>query len=303
MSGPVATIAVILPVHNRKDVTLNCLNTLYSFRCDKYRLFYVLVDDGSTDGTGNAVNKYFPDVKVLKGDGNLWWAGGVNKGFEYVKNYLSCDFVLLMNDDSTFKQSTLDVLIDYISDKNNVCASSIAIIGETNKIYCAGHAMNGRFSNCLPLYQGCVMNNSIPKVIKCDSLSSRFVLMPFDIISKIGLFDNKNFPHAYSDIEYFLRAKSRGYSNVVLSESVVKTSINTNYMRYSFVNMDRTQYIKSFFSHKYGNNFKTMVMSSIMHRETMDGALLLANNILSTIKMLAIKLMLPSCFSGKLIDR
>lgn len=296
-------IAVILPVYNRKDVTLNCLNTLHGFRNDNYSLQYVVVDDGSTDGTGDAINKLFPAVKVLKGDGNLWWAGGVNKGFEYVKKHVESDYILLMNDDSNFDQSTLDVLHDYVLNMSGICAGAIALNEDANKIYCAGHAMNGKFRNCLPLYQGAEMNNTVPEVIVCDSLSSRFVLMPTEITKKVGLFDNKKFPHAYSDIEYFLRAKARGYTNVVLSKSVVTTSINTSYMRHSFANMNRIQYIKSFFSNKYGNNLKTMVMSSLMHRDILNGLLLLTNNIMSTMKMLTIKLMLPRSFVIKLTSK
>lgn len=303
MPQPAAKIAVILPVHNRKDVTLKCLNTLHGFRSDKYHLHFVVVDDGSMDGTEDAIKESFPEVVIVKGDGNLWWAGGVNRGFEYVQKHVACNFILLMNDDSNFNQNTLHILYDYLSKISNVCASAIALNEGTNKIYCAGHAMNGKFFNCLPLYQGCEMNNTMLEVIECDSLSSRFVLMPFEIINKVGLFDNKKFPHAYSDIDYFLRAKARGYTNVVLSKSIVTTSINASYMRYSFANMGRIQYIKSFFSNRYGNNLKTMVMSSIMHRDILNGMLLLTKNILSTMKMLTIKLMLPKSFVNKLIGR
>lgn len=303
MTESVATIAVVLPVYNRKDITLKCLKSLHNFVSNEYSLFYVVIDDGSTDGTGTAIKDIFADVIVLNGDGNLWWAGGVNKGLDYVKSHVACDFILLMNDDSDFSQKTLDILYDYVSKRRNICASAIAIIGETSAIYCAGHAMNGRFSNCLPLYQGSNMDNSVPTVIKCDSLSSRFVLMPFEILNKVGLFDNKKFPHAYSDIEYFLRAKAKGYSNVVLSESIVSTNLNTSYIQYSYFSMNRMQYVKSLFSHKYGNNLKMLIMSSIMHRSIINSIFLLIKNILSVIKMLIIKIFLPKTFVKKLISR
>ena len=41
----------------------------------------ILVDDGSTDGTGEAVQGEFPQVRLLRGDGRLFWGGGLRLAF------------------------------------------------------------------------------------------------------------------------------------------------------------------------------------------------------------------------------
>ena len=42
-----------------------------------------MIDDGSSDNTSNIVNKKFPDVILIKGDGNLWWSGATNLGIRF----------------------------------------------------------------------------------------------------------------------------------------------------------------------------------------------------------------------------
>jgi glycosyltransferase involved in cell wall biosynthesis len=47
-------IHIIIPVHNRKAITLKCLETLQNNGdLDKYHV--IVVDDGSTDGTSLAI--------------------------------------------------------------------------------------------------------------------------------------------------------------------------------------------------------------------------------------------------------
>ena len=69
-------IYIIIPVHNRVNYTLKCLNSLVN---QTYTIFsIILIDDGSTDNTSSIVSNKFPNVKILKGDGHLWWSGSVN---------------------------------------------------------------------------------------------------------------------------------------------------------------------------------------------------------------------------------
>ena len=75
-------VYIIIPVHNRKEITLKCLDTLkQNGDLDKY--YVIVIDDGSTDGTSEAIQSLYPDVIILTGDGNLWWTGAIKKGMEY----------------------------------------------------------------------------------------------------------------------------------------------------------------------------------------------------------------------------
>ena len=82
-------IAILLTCHNRKDKTLKALAALQKAKesySNPIRLSIYLTDDGSTDGTAKAIQQYFPNVIILHGDGNLFWAGGmINSWKEAIK--------------------------------------------------------------------------------------------------------------------------------------------------------------------------------------------------------------------------
>ena len=61
----IKSIAVLITCHNRREKTLKCLQSLYfNILSKNYVIEIFLVDDGSTDGTANAVFKKFPLVNI-----------------------------------------------------------------------------------------------------------------------------------------------------------------------------------------------------------------------------------------------
>lgn len=106
-------LAVLMTCHNRKDKTMTCLSSLYkASQPIDYSIDVFLVDDGSTDGTGEAVKEKYPEVNIIKGDGSLFWNQGMRLAWNVASSRCSYDFYLWLNDDVILFEHALRELID-----------------------------------------------------------------------------------------------------------------------------------------------------------------------------------------------
>ena len=121
-------ISVVIPVHNRLSYTRQCLACLMA---QTYRDFQIIVvDDGSTDGTGEMIRQEFADVVLLTGDGNLWWAEATNWGIRYAqKNQPRQDvnFVLTLNDDTRVDPDYLQSMLDAHQEHQPCLVGSVSV--------------------------------------------------------------------------------------------------------------------------------------------------------------------------------
>lgn len=70
-----------------------------------------LVDDGSTDGTGDAVRQAYPSVSVITGDGTLFWNRGMRTAWEDALKK-DADFYLWLNDDTMLHPFAVSHLLE-----------------------------------------------------------------------------------------------------------------------------------------------------------------------------------------------
>jgi len=210
-------VYILSAVHNDLEDTKRLLTSIYKQTYENFEV--CLVDDGSTDETDIYLNKYYPSVKVIKGNGKLWWTGCMYKALEYVSNNAKKeDFFLTINNDCTFLPDYLSNIVkEGILHENSVIGSVSISKNDGNRIVDSGALFNwkrGRVSKA-----GFNFIKDIPRNYKyddgVDALSTRGTLFPVQIIKKIGNFDKKHFPHYISDFEYTSRAKKHGYKLIV----------------------------------------------------------------------------------------
>ena len=91
-------IYVIIPVYNRIHYTKKIISCLRS-QTLRNNIKIIVVDDGSTEGTGIWLKKQ-NDIETLKGNGKLLWAGAVNLAIKNIfKKNTQNDWILLINND------------------------------------------------------------------------------------------------------------------------------------------------------------------------------------------------------------
>jgi GT2 family glycosyltransferase len=214
-------IFIVIPVYNRKSVTRDCLLSLKRQSSRDFKI--IVIDDGSTDGTSQMISYEFPEVILLKGDGELWWTGAVNKGIRYVlENCYSSDYVLMLNDD-------LIVPIDYIESierlatifPDTLVGSVILDIRDQDTILSGGSRINWITAKRWILDTE-KKRSLFPTGYYNDvsTLTGRGVLIPTKVFRDIGLYNERHYKH-YGDVEFPKRAAKAGYKLIVSYDAIV----------------------------------------------------------------------------------
>jgi GT2 family glycosyltransferase len=200
-------LAVLMACYNRRDTTLASLQALYQ---QKITFDVYLVDDGSSDGTSNAVKVSYPNVKILQGDGNLFWVGGMRLAFAEAlkKDY---DYYLWLNDDTLLEPDALPNLLGtHQSLAINGYPNSI-IVGSVRDPVTGKLTYGGRVYSNKRLWHKFEALEPSQEPQKCDTMHGNIVLIPRSVAEIVGNLDN-NFIHTMGDLDYGLRAGQLGCS-------------------------------------------------------------------------------------------
>ncbi|MFC1773654.1 glycosyltransferase family 2 protein [Pseudomonadota bacterium] len=206
------TLAVITACHNRREQTLACLDALSEQSvAAKIAVEAYLMDDGSTDGTPEAVRDRFPDVHILHGDGSLFWnrgmytafAAAIDKGF---------DFYLWLNDDSHLYHDALEVLLTTHT-KLVAEGHGCAIIGSAMQDPATKKFTYGGVKRHKSRWGRVKLERIAPgnEPAQCDASNGNCVLIPADVVSKVGNLDPV-YLHRWGDHDYCFRALKYGCS-------------------------------------------------------------------------------------------
>lgn len=192
-------VAVLLTCFNRREKSLTCLRRLFRQRLpERHRLRVFLVDDGSRDGTGDAVREEFPEVTVLPGTGSLYWCGGMRLAWaEAAKE--DPDYYLALNDDTMITEDALESLLGIIGDPARRMMAVAAICDQVTGMPTYG----GRSRD---LRQDPVVPNG--EATRCATANANCLLIARAVYREIGMF--YPYTHGMADYDYGFTATRRG---------------------------------------------------------------------------------------------
>lgn len=199
---------VILTWNQRKD-TLGCIESLSRMTYPNYRI--LLVDNGSSDGTVEAVRARFPDVEFVVNPENMGFPGGNNIGLSYALDQ-HVDYIFMINNDTVVEPAILDELMACANLPDvGMLTPKIYSFDQPHHIWSVGGKKHKWTLEVISRGDGQLDHGQWEDVIEQDYLFGCALLLKRSLLERVGLFDAGFNPIYYEDVDLCLRARQAGF--------------------------------------------------------------------------------------------
>jgi GT2 family glycosyltransferase len=202
-------VFVIIATWNKVADVLHCVGSLRQVSYPS--LDVVVVDNGSQDGTSEALRQSFPEVEVLRSEINLGYAGGYNLGIRRAVER-GAEYVLLLNNDSEATPELVGELVRVARTDPR-----IAVVGARNLLMADQSRLWGAYGVLtwgafLVRVEGqSVADGPQWRVVKdVDWIIGNGCLWSAKALKTIGLLDERFFAY-HEDVDWSIRARRCGY--------------------------------------------------------------------------------------------
>ncbi len=199
---------ILIPVHNRRALTLGCLEALHA-NGDLLANRVVVIDDGSSDSTAEAVRAGFPSVEILPGNGSLFWTGAIRLAMARRRERGESGSVIWLNDDCRPRPGALARLNEWLSRHPAAIAGPTCIDAATRQPLPTGFSGRRIFSA------------GPGEERRVSGVSGFCVGIGAKAAAELDLPDAERFPHYAGDTAYTLKASRRGHPVVLLGDVIV----------------------------------------------------------------------------------
>lgn len=213
-------LSVIIVNYKTEELTSNCIDSVIKSNTRNLEYEIIVVDNASDDGSIEAIEKQFPQVKVIKNHDNLGFSKANNMGIKESQG----DYILLLNSDTIVEANTLKGAVSFIKDHKHIGALGCKILLPSGKL---DPACKRSFPTPLNgLYHSLNLDAAFPdslrfgaynltyvdenKTCSIECIMGAFMLVPRVVIDQVGMLDEDYFMYG-EDIDWCFRIKQAGY--------------------------------------------------------------------------------------------
>jgi GT2 family glycosyltransferase len=210
-------ISVVIVVWNAKKYVLDCLESL-SRHCAGLDLEVIIVDNASTDGTPELVERRFPDFKLIRNSENLGFAKANNIGIQAS----SGEYICLVNSDVKFTGDCISPMMRYLianPDVSMLGPKMLAANGEVRRSTMRFPTVWNQFCRSLGLdlavkgshiFGGLLMADFDHQSTRpVEVLAGWFLMVRRSAVQRVGLLDPQFFIYG-EDVDWCYRFRQAG---------------------------------------------------------------------------------------------
>ena len=221
-------LSIIIVSWNVKEDVFNCLESIKK-NPPMQKFEIILVDNGSNDGTVQAIRNNFPNVTVVANSKNRGFAAANNQGIRKSQG----EYILFLNPDTIIHLGSLDTLIKFMDGNDDVGICGPKLLNGDGSI----QASVRRF----PSFRAALHRNTIfrtlhlfrkqyhrymmfdfkyDKQFNVDHIKGAAMITRRSIIDNVGGMDERFFM-SYEEFDFCLRIKKAGWRIVFIPDASI----------------------------------------------------------------------------------
>lgn len=220
-SSPPMPLHVLIACHNRVDLTLQAITafagaaTAVGANAD-----FTVFDDGSSDGTAEALAALDLQVTRIAGDGSAFWSRGMAEAESHVlRAHDDAGYVVWLNDDVDLDGDFLEVALSAAKEFPSAVLVGAMRDPATGQLTYSGKRRGGLH----PLNYVPVKPNGTLQAV--ETFEGNLVFVPMKIARALGGIDGL-LSHAGADYDYGFRLRDRGFELLLLPRTVGSCGFN-----------------------------------------------------------------------------
>lgn len=212
-------LSIIIVNYNTKKLTLECIQSVYESTIPQ-SFEIIVVDNNSSDGSVEAIQLTFPDVKVIKNAENVGFSKANNQAIKESTGR----YVLLLNSDTIVNKDTITKIIKFMDSNELIGATGCEVLlpnGELDKACHRGFPTPGASFYYLTGFDKKFPNHpkinsyhknylNMKEIHEIDCLVGAFMMVRKSVVDEIGMLDEDFFMYG-EDIDWCYRIKQAGW--------------------------------------------------------------------------------------------
>jgi N-acetylglucosaminyl-diphospho-decaprenol L-rhamnosyltransferase len=221
LQHPACDVTISIVSLNTRDLLAACLRSVHASSGVTYEVF--VVDNGSTDGSADMVERDFPSVRLIRNDSNRGFAAANNVAIKIASG--RC--VLLLNPDTVVEPGTLRNMVAFMDAGKNVGICGPRILFPDGRFQSCGY----RFPTLLSeIRQSKQIGGALRRIVgqepplevgqspfEVDWVDGACLMIRRDVVAEIGPLDEQYFLYA-EELDWCVSARKAGWAIYALPE-------------------------------------------------------------------------------------
>lgn len=236
---PAYLTSIIIPVFNKVEYTRDCLVAL-SENTDGENYEVIIVDNASSDGTGDFLEHLEGDVTIITNKKNLGFAKACNQGAMLAKG----EYLLFLNNDTIPSKGWLTEMLKVVDPVKKIAVvGSKLLYPDTGLIQHAGIVF-GDLKEPYHIYKNLPAEHpAVNRLVEFQAVTAACMLIDKTIFQEAGMFD-EIYMNGYEDIDLCLKVRELGYKIIYAPSSILSHAEFTSEGRTDYQDKNLTLFLK-----------------------------------------------------------